>query len=328
MAWDDVSLQERDRLLKLYEERNAESIIEEASLLNIEPQTLARRCREHRLYRRRYVSEQITFPDYGRVPYNDFIVLSKRNAIVISDLEIPDVDPKMLKMAMLFGLRYGVRDLIIAGDTVATDQPSLKTQVDLYREEGEITYRHAIAQTKMSLMTFLLWFNQVWMIQGNHDHKMNRSVGGEIDIGMFLEDSKLLDGRVKFSRYSRMYLEVESGIAMICHPSNYSNNSIDLGRKIYNKTRIPGTRKKPDILVLGHTHQSMEGSTSDGLCSIYGLGCMRDADRTQYVNESVTTYPEWTQGFGMFYNGHFHNFCEGRTDWKFYLGDLYKLPAE
>lgn len=321
-TWYQLSMEERDQLLLHYRERRENTkFLEDATRLRMRPDTLRRRLNEHLQEKRRYAAEYLRLSPIKRPRYDDHLILKTDNAIIISDLEIPDVDDQMMRKALLVAIRHDIKTLIIAGDFLATDQAALKEQIDLYKEDGELTYRSALMQGKITLKALLLWFEEIVLIRGNHDDKLNRATKGEIDVGMFLEDSRMLEGKVRFSQYAHCYLETSRGTALICHPRQYSVNPVALGKKLYNTHALPD-KTKPSFVILGHTHISQSGESEDGLAEIYGLGCMRDPLKTQYIALNVTTFPKWNQGFGFFKNGYFHNLSLHRTDWRFYLGTL------
>jgi len=155
------------------------------------------------------------------------------------------------------------------------------------------------------------------MTSGNHDERIARATKGQVWLGMFLVDLP-----VKLTRYAYLWLKTSRGYVYVCHPSNYSANSAALGQKLYNVTLAPDG-SKPHI-ILAHTHQMQTAKSPDGLRDIVASGCMRDPQRTKYVQQHTTTHHKWAQGLVMVKNGYLYNI--GRdSDLEFWLGeDLHK----
>jgi hypothetical protein len=72
-----------------------------------------------------------------------------------------------------------------------------------------------------------------------------------------------------------------------------------------------------------HTHQAQTATSPDGLCEIIGLGTCRDASRTEYQAIAANTFAVWENGFAML-KGAFAYPLTSRSDWRFWLGDLYE----
>ena len=74
-------------------------------------QTLERHLRRWRTERLRFIDvPSVYFPDSPSRLYNDQIVVKSDDAIIISDIEIPDHDPVMLEAALLAGYRLRRED--------------------------------------------------------------------------------------------------------------------------------------------------------------------------------------------------------------------------
>lgn len=317
MGWGSIDFVERERLLALYEAKDADAIRSEALRLEISPRTLARRCREHREYKRQYAVAEIRPRELSNQLYNQYVTTELDRAIVTSDWEEPHADPLMKDLVMRMAVRYDITDLIINGDFQAADQVGVSSHDPLVAEDHSLSYRSSVLDSIVSLEAMFKWFKRGWFTRGNHDDMINRVTRGQVDLGMFLEGR--IEG-VKYSNYAYMVGETDNGPYLICHPRQYANVSVGLGQRIYNCWATEDGRKAH--VILGHTHQSQEGDSPDGLRGIYALGCMRHPFKAAYKNMNVGTFHQWSQGFGMLLNGRFHNFSLKRTDWLFYLGDM------
>jgi len=89
-----------------------------------------------------------SIPDSPSPNYEDFIVVEADDIIMIADIEIPDHDPRVLRRAMLTGMRYGIRKIALGGDIIATDQDALNTWLTTWAEDNRMTYASALRQLK------------------------------------------------------------------------------------------------------------------------------------------------------------------------------------
>ncbi len=288
MTWTDLTDDQMATLTALY--MKGESIAEKMAEYGMTSsvKTTERQCRDYRFYRQRMMirtASNIVFPDtsptLARYP-----VVDATDAIVIADIEIPDHSPKMLKLALLTAMKHGIKRLIIAGDMIATDQTALNDWVRVWKEEHEISYATAIDLTRAILTNYGFWFDDIQVITGNHDDRIQRKTGGEIYMEMLLHDTP-----AKFTRYPYMFMNMgDRHWTYICHPRSYSSNAASsLGIRLYNKTVAPDGSKCH--VVLGHTHLAQSAVSPDGLREIHALGCMRD--HAVYKDRTSTRMPEW-----------------------------------
>lgn len=257
------------------------------------------------------------FPQFSQRIYNDYLVVETDNAIISSDWEIPDTNSRMARLTLALGVKYGIKNKIIAGDLVATDQDALTSIINTWKTEGDLTYEQTIGITRKTINTLGNIFERIYICEGNHDDKISRKTIGEIHLGMFLIDTK-----AEYSHYHYLWLKTSRGYAYISHTRNYNRNSAVLGKQLYNRSVAPDGNK-PKFVILGHTHQSQSGYSDDGLAEIYGLGCMRDKDLTKYASQASTTFPVWNNSLLMILDGHCYPISLS-SDLKFWLGNLAK----
>lgn len=269
-------------------------------------------------------------------PYREYFVRHTDDAIIISDIEVPDQDPWMLKAATLVAMRFSIKHLMIVGDGIATDQATLNSWAQTWVEEHEVSYRTAVDMARQMVTRFATWFDTIDWTSGNHDDRIARKTGGEVTIDMLLSDTT-----VNFSQYAYMYIysPKQKEWTYLCHPQNFAKNSVNLGQQLWAVTNAPDdydengnyiddaavrevhrNRSKCNV-VLGHTHQMQSGRSPDDCYEIHALGCMRDRDRTKYVNISSNKHNKWNQGFLMMRDGKFYPLSRHGTDWETLLDD-------
>lgn len=340
-TWREIAPEARDRLLGLYNSSTLEE--RHAADIGMNLQTLKRRLRDWRK-RREYQIEESSiatwFPDSPSQDWEDYFDITTDDYIVISDIEIPDHDPAMLQAALLTAMSKNIKTLIIAGDLLATDNSTLNSWVETWAVGDTLNYEGAIGLTVDILARFLNWFDDIYIIQGNHDDRISRATGGEVWFGMLLREAHVRaqhiieeGGRqranVHFSRYSYMYVRTSRGTMYICHQHNYSKTPVKLAQDIYGVINGPdydprdlnAVSEKCHVLVT-HTHIIQSGFSPEGAREVYGIGCCRDPQKTKYKQTSANKFPEWNQGIFYAKSGYFYNLPRRSTNWLDVLGEL------
>jgi len=316
LKWSDVDTALREELANDYENNTLDLYVKAEELEFSSPNNLGRRIREYMQYRREMgsaLAEKLIMPELNTPEYVDYEVVDCNDAVVISDLEIPDVDPVMLETALLTAVAQSVRTLVIAGDLVATDQQSLNAWKELHALDTDLGYETAINVTRRILHRFGEWFENIYLIEGNHDRRINKQTKGQVHLGMLLRGTP-----IKHSRYSYMYLRTdERGYVKILHPDNYAAVSVGLGQQLYDVEAGPDPDNPHKAhIVLAHTHQLQSGWSKDGDKEIHALGCMRSPRRTKYKQVSSNKHHQWIQGFLLMKGGYFQNLSRKGTNWS------------
>lgn len=320
--FESLTLQEQEQLSQKY--IATEDLADDALRLGVKTSTLERNVRNYIYNKRKFTSgmiDKLSIPRSTTKPYTEYEVVQGDNFIIISDVEIPDHSDEMLELAMLTGIRHGIKDMIIAGDFVATDQESLNHWLTTWIEMNRTTYRSDVGLGADILREFFKWFETIRMIEGNHDDRVARATGGEVYLGWLLEPTG-----ATYSRYSYIYLDTSRGMIKVCHPESYSANSLGLGQSLYSVEVGPyPDRPQKCHIVLGHTHIASRGWSTDGTHEIIGLGCMRDPLRTKYKMKSSNKHSQWNNGFLMVKNGYMYDYTLKGTNWNEVLGEeLYR----
>lgn len=317
MSWKKLT--EEEKLSLAQRHANGENLDSEASRLGIPAESFYRRIRE---YKNNLIVQiaakesnlpfrQLVTP----VVHDDFIVQATDEAIIISDLEMPDTDPEMLEAAFLLGVSRGIRTLIIVGDFNAWDQAFLTTHPTISNNQMDVSDN--IRRSNKLIEVMLMWFTEIFITSGNHDERVAKATFGEMNHESLF--SKYGD-RVKFSRFRYMWLKTSRGYAYLCHPTNYSEDSAKLAAQIYDKMVSPDG-SKPYAIVMAHTHQPQFRKSRDNLCECYALGCMRDVKRTEYVMQSSNKFAQWGQSVLVLQDGYFEHYERESTNWARVLGE-------
>ncbi len=330
--WRDVPNEERERLFKLFTEGGL--LAPSAAELNMPLPTLQRHLRDWRTERLRYIDiPSVFFPDSTSRQYNDQLVVQTDNAIIISDIEIPDHDPVMLEAVLLTAMVYNIKTLVINGDFLATDNAALNSWVSTWSEGNEINYEGAVGLGVRILERFCTWFDHIIIDEGNHDDRINRATGGEVWIAMLLSEARIRaeahDCVIEFTHYSYCYLETSRGMVLVLHPVNYSINPVGLAQQYYFTENgpyydpaDPNSRVDRCHIVMAHTHIQGWGMSRDNTREMHALGTLRDPLRTQYKSKRKSKLPNWTQGFLMIRDGYFYPLNRHTTNWAEILSGL------
>lgn len=316
--WNDIPPDERLRLLEKHNNGTLEH--EDILATGMNPETLKRRLRELRQalkFKEFARNNEIRLPDQSTRRWTDFPVITTENAIIISDLETPDVDLIWMETVLLVGMARGIRHLIILGDLHAGDQPGLATHIMTWQETGVIDYASSVGMLKKLIEIFLLWFERIDCCSGNHDQRIAKATGGQVHLGMLFER---FGCRVSFSRYRKLYIKTHRGYVACYHQANFSDNGLNVGRKMYEKENWQ--RSHPYAVVITHIHHWTCGKSKDDLCEIYSLGASRDPELTQYINETPTTHAQWSQSMLVMQDGFFENLERYSTNWRRVLGEF------
>jgi predicted phosphodiesterase len=319
--WGQLSTDEKDRLLTLKRSKQLTLDVFASFNLRMSRDSLTRKLNEHKIvYEARQQTVQavrtLKMPLSPSKRYIGYETLQGDDFIVISDVEIPDHFALYLERALLMGMAHGIRRLIIAGDFIATDQDALNEWITMMLSD-DLSYEETIRLTKDILLRFAAWFEEIVIIEGNHDDRVSRVTKGQVHLGMFLTGDK-----VRYSRYHYLWVKHTDGAyAYICHPRQYSAAAVSLGQRLYNSKLTPD-KTKPVAVVLGHTHQAQSGASPDGYAEIHALGTLRDGERTKYKATSANTHHQWINGFLMIRRRFYYNLTQF-SDWRFWLGDYY-----
>jgi len=321
MKWKDVSLPEKERLANLYIQRLP--MHKEAEALNMKYSSLERYLRAYLQHKRMFLTDMaqnIHLPPSPSRLYLDYETIVTDDIVIGADIEIPDYSREYLSLLLLTGMAYGIKKLCIAGDLVATDQQALNDWIKTWRTGMELGFETVIDITFNLLTSLAKWYEEIYIIEGNHDDRIARKTGGEVHLGM------LLRGTIaKYSRYSYLWIETSRGPIRVVHPSGpsgFSQDPITLGQKLYN------AEPRKCHYVVAHCHRRQDGWSPDGAYEIHSLGAGRDPQRTQYKCKNVTTFKQWDSSFLVVRNGFHYPLDLKSTNWKEVLGELYPIYEE
>jgi len=310
--WKNVPTAEKERLALL----PPSALADEAQQLGMKTESLDRYIRQYTYYRTVFVLKQAVTANFTGAPvkrYTDYVTLTSDNVMIISDIEVPDHNPLYLLLALYTAMAHNIKDLVIAGDFIATDQAGLVSWVTTYVDAADMNYEDAIAVVVAILREFEKWFDSITLIEGNHDDRVSRETGGQVHFGMFIRDTKAV-----YSRYAFLWIETSRGLVKVVHPSNFSGDPITLGQALYS------TEPRKAHYIVAHCHRRQDGWSPDGAFEIHALGCGRDAIKTKYKATKVNKFKQWDSSFLMIKDGYQIPLDLKSTNWEKQLGFMYQ----
>lgn len=335
LSWDDLTNEQQDQIAEIYFDRDSRTkerriadiaVLREQWNLNPSVRTLMREARRLGNYKQRRLkslaeSLSTSLPKSPKQQYLDYHIIETDNIAILGDIEIPDHRLSMLSLFLLTAIQHNIKQCVIAGDLVATDQSNLNSYLTTWIEQ-EAPFASDVSVMRSVIEKFIAWFDAVYMVEGNHDNRVARKTSGQVHLGMFLMDYKNL----YYSRYDYLYLKTSRGFVRVCHPMNhFSSDPVKLAQDLYNSERGPywPDQFHKTHIVLGHCHRSQSGLSPDGAFECHSIGMMRDVTRTQYRQQHTSKHKQWDNGFMIIRNGYMHNLSLRTTDWREWLGDLY-----
>lgn len=230
------------------------------------------------------------------------IEIPMEDYMICCDLHAPFHSEVWFNRMLAVADRFKMRKLIVAGDLVDFDfakhwYSDFKIGIDAERRHVE------------PVIAGMDYFDVVYQLQGNHEHRPNRITEGRIHGIHMMElfGGDVWKKKFIYSIYDRMLIG-DSWIVM--HPKTYGRNSPRVAVRMTTKYH------RHNI----NTHGHLCGMSFDISGKFLGidLGNMIDTNKIEYINKHTTDHPVWKNGFGMLKDGHFYHFTDA-TDWSFCL---------
>lgn len=297
---------ENMELYLLHEDKKL-SYREIGELKGMSPKTVKDRIRNVR-YRLALSGEKPVFPVKELEPLR-LIRPTLNSFMVISDLEVPDHDPKYLERVYAVSKALGVKAGVFAGDGLAFDQQGFTRWPNTFGGR-HVSVKQAVKMFREIIDELLKIWDVMYFFPGNHDRRFVYANNGEVQLDTLIgmDTSKIV-----YTPLSQMIVDSSAGVIHLCHPSKFGGkNPLNLGKQLYNKTPEKGHWFIP------HTHILQSGLSDDGLYTIHGIGAGRDPEKTDYLQADVSTYPTWAMSFGMVRNGATYNINIHNTDWSLF----------
>jgi hypothetical protein len=329
MKYGELTPEQLNALLNTYDDNTAFDALVDTIGLTTKRSTLRRKLREARQTRDILMKQHaanIRIPTLNHTLYNNPLIIDTDNAIVCGDIEIPDHDTDFLKLIYLTGMARGIRTLVINGDLVATDQPSLNSWAMTWASK-QSTYEDDVDVVRVLLHELGQWFTDgIYIVSGNHDERIARTTGGAVHLGMLIYNAP-----AKYDQHAYMYLRTSRGMVKCVHPKNFSSDPVRLGQELYDVEqgalydhRKPRETMQKCHFIVSHCHRAQWGFSKDGAYEIHAIGTARNPDKTKYLKQHTTKHRQWNQSFVAIQDGYIDHLAVNATNWRRELGDLYE----
>jgi hypothetical protein len=346
--WANLTREEKDKLLTHYEmsllQRNKDEAIREEHIESLQSfadevgtpyKTLLRNVQAWKASTLELLGEEaiedLIRKEY-RVPlqmgkgrqFTDYMVIDRDEAIIISDIEIPDENFIALQLAVAEGKLRGIKTLLIIGDFAALDKSAFTHYKKSWNAGNGNPFSDIVARLQAVLDYLADWFDEIYLVEGNHDRRIALATDGELNLGMLINSDK-----VHYSQYASMYVKTSRlGTVKLVHQQNYSKTPLSMIPDMYGAELGPdydpadpiGTMQKTGF-VLTHTHIAQTGSTPDRVFQAVSLGTMRNPFHTQYKMINQNRHHQWDVAFGVMEDSKIDLVQVPFINWKRRLGD-------
>lgn len=294
-------------LLHLWEEAQLAGVTKEelASSLGMSFKSLAGKIYRAGLKTRGMVSND--FKGFDRQELYDWSlpgewVFDWEDFMVIGDVQLPTTDYDFAMLPAMVAKKHikKNRKLIIAGDFFNMDAFSTYPKiVSLPSWEQE-------KEAARNLLTiYAQTFDEMWMLSGNHEHRLLKRLDGEWNI-----QDALPIGHVKATALDRCIVKTSNGKYTIVHGQNYSKKSLNNADEY--------AQKYQSHIISHHEHHAAIGMDRFDRYYIINNGGLFDQKKMAYAQISTNTCANMSQGFTMIKNGYPYLFGKF-TDWKKWL---------
>ena len=229
-------------------------------------------------------NKRLTEPDLDLIEYTDYIKIHSQNVIIIFDPHIPYHSIKLINECLDVAERLKIDTLIIGGDFL--DFKSLYTKEV---QQTKIDWIDEIKEAVKVLNVLIAHFKKIYIISGNHDHRLNRFLG-QSDKAEKLMSILFNHPQVKYSKYQYCQLNDKWNII---HEGNTKAKLSKL-EKIINVKRLS--------TMAGHSHRFAFAIHDSGIeIEAEGLHTS-EKPLHEYANIRLSDHSEWIQGFWIIKN--------------------------
>lgn len=288
---------------------------EEAKLMRVKKEDFAKQkgmslsALSSKIYRQglKYRGSAENFQGFDRPELYDWRLPSEwefewEDFVVIGDVQLPTTDYDFATLPVLVAKKYlrKPRRLIIAGDFYNMDAWSKYANViptPSWEQEKE--------SARNLLTIYAQTFDEMWMLCGNHEHRILKQLEGQYDINDVLAAS-LPSGKVKATVLDRCKVRTGKGTYTILHGDNYSKKSLSNADE--------WAQKFQTHIISHHEHHAAIGLDRFDRYFIVNNGGLFDQKKMGYVQLKSNTCANMSQGFTMVKNGYPYLFGKF-TDW-------------
>lgn len=225
------------------------------------------------------------------------------NAIVAGDIHVPTTNFEFAKRIRSVAKFWGIKTLIIAGDTYNFDLFSKYPKIS-----STISWAQEREAGKLLFKMFTDWFDVIYIVMGNHDRRMIKWADGHLDetdiFGLITTSPKVFTSNFG-------YCTVKSGGEswLVTHSTEYSVNQLTVADQLAQKYKMN--------VITHHEHHVAKGRDRYKSFTIINNGGLFAQEKMAYVNLDTSKKPNMANGFTALVNGcgHLYTPYPSFTDW-------------
>lgn len=228
--------------------------------------------------------------------------------VVLSDIHAPTTDLDMARLVVPTAERYGVRQLIIAGDLLNVDWLSAYPVLVPHPSGTD-----EIEAAKYLLEEWLRYFDRIVIAPGNHEDRFLKLNAGSLRIRSLVRLLTSSD-KVEVTDFDHVFVHTPNGRWMVTHGKNYSVNQLVVADQL--------AQKFQSHVIMGHQHHLAIGWDRWKRYIVVDNGGLFDVSRMAYVQMRASKSAGMMTGFSILRGGYPHLFGPPPfTDWATVLPD-------
>ncbi len=237
--------------------------------------------------------------------YTDHLKLSG-DIITISDVHVPFWHRGLFDKMYGIAKKFKIPTLGINGDFLNLD--SFSHWVTGFR--GVEATESEFESASYVLLKALEVFDKIYITQGNHEDRLMKILQGQVTAKRFFRMiNDQIGKRIIVDDYP--FFDVGKDYRVV-HPQQYSGMGGRTPAKLADKLQ--------KHIISGHNHHWGIQFSQNGKWMGIDQGMGGDPEMINYHAMSVTTNPEWQNGFTMIKDNFPYVFNLNMSDWKYWLG--------
>lgn len=225
------------------------------------------------------------------------------DAIVAGDIHVPTTNYDFAKRIIDVAKFWEIKILILAGDIYNFDLFSKYP-----RQTVAISWTKERDAGRHLFKLFQEWFEEIYVIMGNHDRRMIKWADGHLDetdvFGLITTSPK-----VHVSNFG--YCNIKSGEEnwLVTHSTEYSVNQLTVADQLAQKYKMN--------IISHHEHHVAKGRDRYKSFTIINNGGLFAQEKMAYVNLDTSKKPNMANAFTALVNGcgHLYTPYPSFTDW-------------
>jgi hypothetical protein len=236
---------------------------------------------------------------YGRAPrfmieesFNPLTIKSN-NICIACDWHIPFYDANLMSEMFKTCDEYGIKEIAIPGDFWDCDNFSRFTNLTQSGLSWSQTFRGETEEVATVLSALVERFKGVYFCRGNHEKRWMDQNLGKVNLADIFKLTGINNGYLT-TNDDHIVLESGGEIWLLCHPRNFRQTPLSVGRDLCAKYRCN--------VFVAHGHAFAQGRDRSGRYQIVDGGGLFDAAALEYLR-NTSTFPAVQGGYYLIQDG-------------------------